>query len=406
MHLALSIRFQREVSISLSPTLLIDFAPVFIYTSLIPREKMTVSSKRPATSRSLIDSLDSLLNHRNGDRFSTANNFSGLWDRRKPSGVARPLSDSITFRLLRYVKASAETLNFTRAAEQVFVAQSSLSHQIGKLEDNIDVTIFDRLQNGLKLTPAGRIVAAYAENTLREWDQMLVMARAVQRNEVPPLRLGFSSFINAKLLEKFREGYEKMFSGCAIQLMSGDPLLCLQRLDARTLDCAILPLPIDSDTYSVQQITQSPLVICMRSDDVLADHAQLDLHKVAQRITIYRDPDLHPSAHSRLREMFGEAGISMHLTCSARTPAEIQWMVKERFGLALIDQLSPLDPGLITRPISGVDWTADTAFVYLNHTDHVALPFIERFLREAWTDTRRRRAPLKSRNPEQLELLA
>jgi len=168
MHLALSIRFQREVSINFSPTLLIDFAPVFIYTSLIPRDKMTGSSRRPATSRSLIDSLDSLLNHRNWYRFSTANCFSGLWDRRKPSVVARPLSDSITFRLLRYVKASAETLNFTRAAEQVFVAQSSLSHQIGKLEDNIDVTIFDRLQNGLKLTPAGRIVAAYAENTLRE----------------------------------------------------------------------------------------------------------------------------------------------------------------------------------------------------------------------------------------------
>ena len=216
------------------------------------------------------------------------------------------MSDSLTFRLLRYIKASAETLNFTRAAEQVFVAQSSLSHQIGKLESNIDVAIFDRLQNGLKLTPAGQIVATYAENTLREWEQMLLMARAVQRNEVPPLRLGFSSFINAKLLEKFREGYERMFSGCVIQLMSGDPLLCLQRLDARTLDCAILPLPIDSRLYFVQQIAQSPLVVCMRADDVLADQAQVDIHEVAQRITVFRDPELHPSAHSRLAEMFGE----------------------------------------------------------------------------------------------------
>lgn len=101
------------------------------------------------------------------------------------------MSDSLTFRLLRYIKASAETLNFTRAAEQVFVAQSSLSHQIGRLEDNIDVLIFDRLQNGLKLTAAGRIVVAYAQNALRDWDQILAMAQAVQRNEVPPLRLGF-----------------------------------------------------------------------------------------------------------------------------------------------------------------------------------------------------------------------
>jgi DNA-binding transcriptional LysR family regulator len=316
------------------------------------------------------------------------------------------MSDSLTFRLLRYVKVSAETLNFTRAAEQVFVAQSSLSHQIGKLEDNIDVTIFNRLQNGLRLTAAGRIVAAYAENTLKEWDEMLIMARAVQRNEVPPLRLGFSSFINAKLLEKFREGYESIFSGCAIRLMSGDPSLCLQRLDGRQLDCAILPMPVDSALYSVQQIAQSPLVVCMRSDDVLAGHAQVDIHEVAQRITIFRDPELHPSAHSRLVEMFEEIGLSIHVACSASTPTEIQWMVKERFGLALIDQLAPLDPGLITRPLASLNWTADAAFVYLSQTDHIALPFIERFLQETWSNSRRRRPRSKSHHPDQMELLA
>jgi DNA-binding transcriptional LysR family regulator len=316
------------------------------------------------------------------------------------------MSDSLTFRLLRYIRASAETLNFTRAAEQVFVAQSSLSHQIGKLEDNVDLVIFDRLQNGLKLTAAGRIVATYAENTLREWDQTLAMARAVQRNEIPPLRLGFSSFINAKLLERFRESYEGMFSGCAIQLLSGDPLLCLQRLDARMLDCAILPLPVDSNLYCIQQIAQSPLVVCMRSDDALADRAQLDIHEVAQRITVFRDPELHPSAHSRLVEMFSEVGIAIHLACSARTPSEIQWMVKERYGLALIDQLTPLDPGLTTRPIAGVNWTADTAFVHSSHTDHVALPFIERFFQQIWSDSRRTKRPSKARRPEQLELLA
>jgi len=114
------------------------------------------------------------------------------------------MSDSLTFRLLRYISASAETLNFTRAAGQVFVAQSSLSHQIGKLEDAIDVVIFERQQNGLKLTAAGRIIVAFAENALRDWEQAVAMARAVQRNEIPPLRLGFSSFVNAKLLETFR----------------------------------------------------------------------------------------------------------------------------------------------------------------------------------------------------------
>ena len=315
------------------------------------------------------------------------------------------MSDSLTFRLLRYIKAATETLNFTRAAEQVFVAQSSLSSQIGKFEDTVDLLLFVRLQNGLKLTSAGRIVATFAENTLREWDQTLAMALAVQRNEVPPLRLGFSSFINAKLLERFRENYEGMFPGCVIHLWSGDPLLCLQRLDARALDCAIIPLPVDANLYNVQQIAQSPLVVCMRSDDVLADRAQLDIHEVAERITIFRDPELHPSAHTRLVEMFREVGIPIHLACAARTPSEIQWMVRERYGLALIDQLTPLDAGLITRPIAGVNWTADTAFVHSSHMDHVAIPFIERFLQQTWSDSRRSKRPPKARHPDQLELL-
>ncbi len=316
------------------------------------------------------------------------------------------MSDSLTFRLLRYISASAETLNFTRAAERVFVAQSSLSHQIGKLEDSINVLIFDRSQNGLKLTPAGQIVAAYAENTLKDWEQTLAMAQAVQRNEVPPLRLGFSSFVNSKLLESFRSAYEKMFPACDIQLSGSDPLLCLHKLDHCTLDCAILPLPIDSSLYCVQQITQSPLVVCMRSDDVLADRALLNIHEIAERITVFRDPELHPSAHSRLAEMFAEVGIPIHVACSARTPAEIQWMVKERYGLALLDQLLPLEPGLITRPIAGVNWTADTAFVHASNPGHVAIPFVERFFQQLWSESRGGRRSVKQPNPQQLELLA
>jgi DNA-binding transcriptional LysR family regulator len=316
------------------------------------------------------------------------------------------MSDSLTFRLLRYIKESAETLNFTRAAEKVFVAQSSVSHQIGKFEENIDLVIFDRLQNGLKLTTGGRLIAAYAEATLRDWEQTLAMARAVQCKQVPPLRLGFSSFVNAKILERFRERYEDLFAGCAIQLVSGDTVLCLQRLDAGLLDCAILPLPVDANLYLIQPISQSPLVVCMRADDVLAERAQLDIREIASRITVFRDPEQYPSAHTRLIEMFTEAGVTVNLVCSARTPAEIQWMVRGRYGLALIDQLLPLDPGLVTRPLVGLVWTADTAFVHVRKAEHVALPFLERFFEDSWSKSRGRKQHSNSDRPEQLELLA
>jgi hypothetical protein len=103
--------------------------------------------------------------------------------------------------------------------------------------------------------------------------------------------------------------------------------------------------------------------------------------------------------------MFADVGIPMHLACSANTPADIQWMVKAGYGLALIDRVSPLDPGLTSRPIAGVNWTADTAFVHQNRTDHIALPFIERSLAQRWRDGDRKKRPEGVR-PEQLKLLA
>jgi DNA-binding transcriptional LysR family regulator len=64
------------------------------------------------------------------------------------------MSDSLEFRLLRYILAVAETLNFTRAAERLYLAQPSLSRQIRDLEEEIRFPIFDRTRDGVRITPA------------------------------------------------------------------------------------------------------------------------------------------------------------------------------------------------------------------------------------------------------------
>jgi DNA-binding transcriptional LysR family regulator len=186
------------------------------------------------------------------------------------------MSDSLTFRLLTYIKAVAETLNFTRAAQRLYLAQPSLSQQIRDLEDQLKVPLFERGGHQIRITDAGRLLVAYADTALRERDEIVAMARAIYLGQVPPLRLGFSSFINAALLQSFREHYEEMFPGCEIHLSGGDPVLILQRLNQRIIDCAILPMPIDEDLYSVQQIAESPLVICMPSNDPLTSHTHVD----------------------------------------------------------------------------------------------------------------------------------
>ena len=215
------------------------------------------------------------------------------------------MSDSVEFRHLEYLIAIYEEKNFTKASERLHRSQPAVSQQIGTLEEDVDFLFFVRGgREGVSATSAGEFVIAWARNVLVERREVFLMARAIYRGEVPPLRLGFSPFVNPLLLQGFHSSYVELFSNCEIQLSGSDPIHTLQQLEHGALDCAILPLSIDRDAWNVLKIAQSPLVVCMRADDPLAANNQLDIHEVAPRIKILRNPELHPAAHSRLVEMF------------------------------------------------------------------------------------------------------
>ena len=97
------------------------------------------------------------------------------------------MSDSLEFRLLKYIVAVAETSNFTRAAERLFLAQPSLSKQIRDLEEEIRFPIFDRSREGVRVTLAGEMIVAYAKETLRSRDEP-VSARPSRLTCVVPMK--------------------------------------------------------------------------------------------------------------------------------------------------------------------------------------------------------------------------
>src|SRR6201994_3226417 len=71
---------------------------------------------------------------------------------------------------LRYACAIADTGSFSRAAERCQIAQPSLSQQVLKLEEELDVKLFDRLGRGVRLTESGRIFLPHARAVLEQID--------------------------------------------------------------------------------------------------------------------------------------------------------------------------------------------------------------------------------------------
>ena len=178
-------------------------------------------------------------------------------------------------------------------------------------------------------------------------------------------------------------------------------------MEEKSLDAAVLPLPISGANWVVEQVASVPLVVCMRADDPLAQRTEVLPSELAKRLKIFRNPEAHPEAHARLMEMLAEIGIEPEVSCLATTPSDIQWMVQSGSGVALIDQKTPLDPSLTTRPIANVNWTADTAFVHPVHAEHPALPVLIRHFRKVNGIKPAKHVPRRKQpNDLQMKLLA
>ena len=73
-------------------------------------------------------------------------------------------------RQLRYLESVARHGHFTRAAAELHVAQSAVSHQVRRLERELRVELLERTTRSVELTPAGRVAVARAQAALAEAD--------------------------------------------------------------------------------------------------------------------------------------------------------------------------------------------------------------------------------------------
>lgn len=97
-------------------------------------------------------------------------------------------------RQLRYFLALARTLNFTRAAEEVHIAQPPLSRQIAQLEEELGVALVDRDARPLRLTPAGELFRDHAGEVLGRIERMAADTRRLGQTGQRTFRMGMEAY--------------------------------------------------------------------------------------------------------------------------------------------------------------------------------------------------------------------
>lgn len=284
--------------------------------------------------------------------------------------------DGLEFRHLRYFVAVAEERNFGRAAIRLHLAQPSLSAQIKKLEAGMGATLFVRGHSGAVLTAAGEVFLGEARRLLRMSERAVQTTSSVHLGTDLPLRIGYSPFVNHRLVEEAVIGYREIVANGQIESVSECSAPLLRMVSEGLLDAALVLMPIGEHKLFVHNICTEKVMVCLRCDDPLAREESIPRDHLADRLRILFPQTHHPLLYDYLMRRFSKARIALKPTAFVSAPAEMQSLVKAGAGFGLIHETSPLDPELTRRSISGLSLHVKTAFICHPAPQRPVLPLL------------------------------
>ncbi|MDW5288234.1 LysR substrate-binding domain-containing protein [Formosa sp. PL04] len=166
----------------------------------------------------------------------------------------------MTITQLIYVLAVAENQNFTKAAEKCFVTQPTLSMQIQKLEDELDVLIFDRGKKPIELTEVGRKIVNQAKNIVNESYRIKDIVDQQKGFIGGEFKLGIIPTVMPTLLPMFLNAFIKKHPKVKLIIEELTTEEIISRLNEGHLDAAIAATPLESENIKERVLYFEPFV--------------------------------------------------------------------------------------------------------------------------------------------------
>ncbi len=290
--------------------------------------------------------------------------------------------DWAEFRHFRYLLAILEEQGFRAAAEILHTAQPNLSIQARQFQENATVRLFRRTRNGrICPTEAGVAFIALARFLLDTRDEIIDTLVAIERGAIGTARFGCSPFVDPGLFRALCSIHKGLLPSSIYRPTHCDTPQLAEEVANGAVDAALVTLPLKHPDLNIEEVCRDRLVACLRKDHALASKASLQPGDLAHNLTVLYHPHRHPDAHVKLLEQLNEVGIKIGEYSRASHPSELQMLVKEGHGFALIREGTLIDDALTTRRIASVDWTVDTAVIYHRHRYPKTIPILIKQLR-------------------------
>lgn len=167
---------------------------------------------------------------------------------------------------LEYIVALSAQQHFGKAAEACFVTQPTLSMMVQRLEDELQVKIFDRSRQPVVPTAVGGAIIEQARQVLQEAERLREIAAATQGTLSGALRVGIIPTLSPYLLPLFLPAFVKKYPEVKLKISERTTTHILEQLQAGALDVGILVTPLQNSSMRERPLFYEPFVVYTAQD--------------------------------------------------------------------------------------------------------------------------------------------
>ena len=260
-------------------------------------------------------------------------------------------------RQLRYAAELAKTRNFSRAAENLYITQQTLSQQIRRLEEELCFSLFTRSTRSVSLTDKGAVLLRYIDEVLNACNALDHEASLLRENQTVQLRLGilptFSHLNVLETIHAFQADYPSL--SVSMQIHRSGSLLSLLlsgRLDAAVANVSEEQAHRLKEDFVLSIIAKDHICVLLRSKDYPSEAACMSLRELSGKPILLLEKG--SSIRAKMEETFTRQGIRPGTITDCPEIQSIIGMVRNGLGIGFLSSRVAeqyLSPDLVSIPL-------------------------------------------------------
>jgi DNA-binding transcriptional LysR family regulator len=259
----------------------------------------------------------------------------------------------VELRHLRYFLAVAETLNFSRAAERLHIAQPALSKQIRNLEEMIGARLFIRSKHQVELTRAGTAFQAQAVLVLEQANRAAHIAQRVDSGEIGRLSIGFVGSASYSFLPWTLRAFHQKYPDVELTLREMDaPMQAASLRDGR-IDVGFLRLPVTDKDIAFEAIFQERFILALPTGHRLADQGPVSMYALAEERFIMFPERGGPGFRIQITDACQSFGFLPRIAQEAAPMQNVIGLVGAGLGISIVpESVQKIQmPEVVYRPL-------------------------------------------------------